>query len=98
MDLATLQSAKAADRDDAMQRLRDLTIAVSIAALGAAGLFAWISAATIPGQAGTGQASGQSPSGASDFQTSSSGNDFETASGFGTAANGSGRVVSGGSH
>ena len=39
-------------RDNAMQRLRDLTIAVAVASAGAVGLFAWLSAVTIPGGSG----------------------------------------------
>jgi hypothetical protein len=36
-------------RDTAVQKLRDLTIAVAVAAAAAVALIAWISAATIPG-------------------------------------------------
>ncbi|MEO8745972.1 MAG: hypothetical protein ABI334_06010 [Candidatus Dormiibacterota bacterium] len=95
MDLATRQAAKAATRDDAMQRLRDLTIAVAIAACGAVGLLAWISAATIPGIA----SSGQPASNDSQFTPTFTNDDgSQQPSYVAPASSGSGFAVSGGSH
>jgi hypothetical protein len=45
------QSEVALVRDTAVQRLRDLTIAVALASAAAVALIAWVSAATIPGTA-----------------------------------------------
>ena len=45
-------------RDNAVQKLRDLTIAVALAAAAAVGIIAWLSAATIPGTAGASVQSG----------------------------------------
>ena len=36
-------------RDIALQKLRDVTVAVALAATASVGLIAWVSAATIPG-------------------------------------------------
>jgi hypothetical protein len=100
MDLANRQAAKAATRDDAMQRLRDLTVAVAIAACGALGVFAWLSANTIPGSASTAT---QPPSDDSQFANLQPGDDLNQqpaafAPAPARAGNGSGFVVSGGSH
>lgn len=100
VDLANRQAAKAVTRDDAMQRLRDLTLAVTIAACGALGVFAWLSATTIPGSASTTQPAGDD----SQFASSQLGNDDSSqqpvsfAQAPAPAAKGSGFVVSGGSH
>jgi len=40
-------------RDTAVQKLRDLTIAVAVVSAAAVALIAWVSAATIPGNAAT---------------------------------------------
>ena len=88
---------KAMQRDDAVQRLRDLTIAVAIAALGAVGLLAWISAATFPGQAGSTQPGGQVTSSGSANASNASGDDLQPASAA-PAGSGSGLAVSGASH
>jgi len=50
------QNEVALVRDTAVQKLRDLTIAVALASAAAVALIAWVSAATIPG---TADASGQ---------------------------------------
>ena len=101
MDLANQQAAKAVTRDDAMQRLRDLTLAVAIAALGALGVFAWLSAATIPGSVSS--VDQQPPS--TDDSSSAGAPSDDSSSGQLPAAfapapapSGSGFVVSGGSH
>ena len=96
MDLATRQAAKAIQRDDAVQRLRDLTIAVAIAALGAVGLLAWVSASTFPGTASS-QPGGQAPSTGSTNASNASGDDFQPASAVAPAGSGSGLAVSGAS-
>ncbi len=98
MDLTNQQAAKAATRDDAMQRLRDLTLAVAIAACGALGVFAWLSATTIPGSAST---TVQPFSDDSEFASSQSGDDSTqqpAALAPAPARGGSGFAVSGGSH
>jgi hypothetical protein len=95
VDLATRQVVKARQRDDAVQRLRDLTIAVAIAALGAVGVLAWISAATFPGQAAL-QPSGQATSTGSTNASNATGDDLQPAS-VAPAGSGSGLAVSGAS-
>lgn len=83
-------------RDTAVQKLRDLTIAVALASAAAVALIAWVSAATIPGgtsgQAGTTNTGGGQPASEHD-------------DGFnqgplpgGITGTGPGIVVSGGSH
>jgi hypothetical protein len=96
VDLATRQVEKAMQRDDAVQRLRDLTIAVAVAALGAVGLLAWISAATFPGQAALNQPSGQATSTGSADASNASGDDLQPTSVV-PAGSGSGLAVSGAS-
>jgi hypothetical protein len=82
-------------RDIAFQKLRDLTIAIAVAAAACVGLIAWVSAATIPGTTTVPDSSGNSATGVDD-QTSNSGDGFVQApprrSGFGP-----GVAVSGGS-
>lgn len=94
MDLANRQAAKAATRDDAMQRLRDLTLAVAIAACGALGVFAWLSATTIPGSAST---TAQPAAGDAQFAGDDS-SQLPAAIAPAPAGGGSGFAVSGGSH
>jgi hypothetical protein len=53
VDLVTQQTRLAGARDTAVRNLRDLTIAIAIAATAGVGLAAWVSAATIPGSTGT---------------------------------------------
>ena len=45
-------------RDSAVRNLRDLTIAIAIAATASVGLTAWVAAATIPGTTGSSATSG----------------------------------------
>ena len=82
-------------RDTAVQKLRDLTIAVALASAAAVALIAWVGAATIPGtadasgQTGTANGGGQPVSGSDDgFNPGSSG----------TSGYGPGIAVTGGSH
>jgi hypothetical protein len=96
VDLATRQVVKATQRDDAVQRLRDLTIAVAIAAVGAVGLLAWISAATVPGT-GSSQPSGQALSNGSAATSNATGDDLRPTSAVAPAGSGSGLAVSGAS-
>ena len=58
MDIAQRQAHLAGTRDVAVQRLRDLTLAIGVAAAGAVGLVAYVAAATIPGMSDA-SASGQ---------------------------------------
>jgi hypothetical protein len=82
-------------RDIAFQKLRDLTIAIAVAAAAFVGLIAWVSAATIPGTTTVANSSGSTATGVDD-QPSNSGDGFVQApprrSGFGP-----GVAVSGGS-
>ncbi len=81
-----------------MQRLRDLTLAVAIAACGALGVFAWLSATTIPGSAST---TNQQSTDDSQFTFAQAGDDSSrqpAAFAPAPAGRGSGFVVSGGSH
>jgi cytoskeletal protein RodZ len=94
VDLATRQAAKAGERDGAMQRLRDLTLSVAIAALGAVGLLAWVSAATIPGQTGSSQ---QPASTGSSLASNATGDDVQPSSAVAPAGSGSALAVSGAS-
>ena len=84
-------------RDNAVQKLRDLTMAVAVAAAAAVGIIAWVSAATIPGTAG---ASVQSGNPVNEGGQSFTGNDdgFNQGPVQGTTGNGPGIVVTGGSH
>ena len=89
-------------RDTAVQKLRDLTIAVALAAAAAVALIAWVSAATIPG---TANASGQTGNAANGGQPVAQNNDgaFSSDDGINPGrparnGNGPGIVVSGGSH
>jgi hypothetical protein len=93
MDVAKRQTRLAGARDVAVRNLRDLTIAIAIIAAAGVGLAAWVSAATIPGGAGTTGSSGNTSAGAA-------GDSFTTDPGNGQAAGfqpGSAVVVSGGS-
>jgi hypothetical protein len=86
-------------RDTAVQKLRDLTIAVALVAAAGVALIAWISAATIPGSAST--QTGTTPATGGGQPVS------QTDDGFGQGYDqgqpvasrpGPGIVVSGGSH
>jgi hypothetical protein len=82
-------------RDIAFQKLRDLTIAIAIAAAACVGLIAWVSAATIPGTTAVPDSTGNVATGVDD-QPSNNGDGFVHApprkAGFGP-----GVAVSGGS-
>ena len=82
-------------RDGAVRNLRDLTIAIAIAATAGVGLTAWVSAATIPGKTTTPGVTGAA-AGTSDQPISSADQGFAQAR-PGTAQFGSGVAVSGGS-
>jgi hypothetical protein len=56
----------AAVRDLAVRKLRDVTVAVAIAATASVGVVAWVSAATIPGSAATTGLSGNAATGSGD--------------------------------
>jgi hypothetical protein len=95
VDLATRQTAKATERDGAIQRLRNLTPEVAIAALGAVGLLAWVSASTIPGQTGS---SHQPASTGSAQAPNLTGDDIQPSSAVAPAGSGAALAVSGASH
>jgi hypothetical protein len=81
-------------RDTAVQKLRDLTIAIALAAAAAVALIAWVSAATIPGNA-TGSTGAAVTGGG---QPVSQNDDGFNQGQPGTIGSGPGIVVSGGSH
>jgi len=83
-------------RDNAVQKLRDLTIAVALAAAAAVALIAWVSAATIPGTAGTAGLTGNTVDGSG--QPVSGGDDGFSQGPPATSGYGPGIVVTGGSH
>jgi hypothetical protein len=83
-------------RDNAVQKLRDLTIAVALAAAAAVALIAWVSAATIPGIAGTAGQTGNAAGGGG--RPISGGDDGFNFGPPATSGYGPGIVVTGGSH
>jgi hypothetical protein len=83
-------------RDVAMQKLRDLTIAVAIAAGAGVALIAWVSAATIPGSTGTASAAGPATTSSDEQSAAPSGGDFSQAPPT-TVQSGRPLAVSGGS-
>jgi hypothetical protein len=90
------QNEVALVRDTAVQKLRDLTVAVVLASAAAVALIAWVSAATIPG---TPDASAQTGTTNGDAQPVS-GNDDGFSQGpsvGGTSGYGPGIAVTGGS-
>ena len=82
-------------RDVAFQKLRDVTIAIAIAAAASVGIIAWVSAATIPGTTAVSDNSGTTPA-EDDDQPSTSGSGFVQAPPR-KARSGPGVAVSGGS-
>jgi hypothetical protein len=82
-------------RDIAFQKLRDLTVAIAIAAAASVGVIAWVSAATIPGTTTGSDLSGNVTTGV-DEQPSTSGGGFVQAP-TGKRQPGPGVAVSGGS-
>ena len=84
-------------RDTAVQKLRDLTIAVALAAAAAVALIAWVSAATIPGTANAAGQTGNAANGAGHPVTGSD-DGFNQGPPPGTNGYGPGIAVTGGSH
>jgi hypothetical protein len=84
-------------RDTAVQKLRDLTIAVALASAAAVALIAWVSAVTIPGTAGLqGQAGNVIDGGGQPFRENDDG--FNQGPPPVATGQGPGIVVTGGSH
>jgi hypothetical protein len=54
MNAIVRQTHMAVARDNAVQKLRDMTIAVAVVAAAGVGVIAWLSAVTIPGSTATG--------------------------------------------
>jgi hypothetical protein len=90
------QTEMALVRDTAVQKLRDLTVAVALASAAAVALIAWVSAATIPGIAGASGQTGNSTTGDQPFTENDDG--FTQGPPPATTGNGPGIVVTGGSH
>ncbi|HEY1162700.1 MAG TPA: hypothetical protein VGF78_06515 [Candidatus Dormibacteraeota bacterium] len=96
--MATLrrQSEMALVRDTAVQKLRDLTIAVALAATAAVALIAWVSAATIPGTTDSSGLTGNAANAGG--PTTSQNDDGFSPAPQGATGYGPGIAVSGGSH
>jgi hypothetical protein len=91
------QTEMALVRDTAVQKLRDLTIAVALASAAAVALIAWVSAATIPGTAGLqGQTGNTETGGGQPVREDDDG--FNQGPPPATTGPGPGIVVTGGSH
>ena len=84
-------------RDTAVQKLRDLTIAVALAAAAGVALIAWVSAATIPGTADSSGLAG-SAANSGGGQANPENDDAFTPVPRQTTGYGPGIAVSGGSH
>ena len=87
-------------RDVAVQKLRDLTFAVALVSAAAVGVIAWVSAATIPGTASAqGQTGNATNTDNSGLPVTGGDDGFNQRPPQNTGiGNGSGIVVSGGSH
>ena len=91
-------------RDDALRLLNRLTTGAALAALAGVGIFAAVSAATLPGTSASANQSATTASGSSSAGSSSSSSasssfsGLQPSSGLGSVSSGSGMVVSGGSH
>jgi hypothetical protein len=96
MDRVIQQTHTAGVRDVAVQKLRDVTIAVAIAAAAGVGAIAWVSAATIPGFSGSSGVTGSAATEVGDRPASATGDEFAQAPPS-RARFGPGVVVSGGS-
>jgi len=83
-------------RDTAVQKLRDLTIAVALAATAAVALIAWLGAATIPGVADAAGKTGNTANGGGQAVTGS--DDGFNQGLVGSTGYGPGIVATGGSH
>jgi hypothetical protein len=60
-------------RDVASQKLRDVTIAIAVAAAASVGVMAWVSAATIPGSTNGSGLTGNAATGVDDHPSTSGG-------------------------
>jgi hypothetical protein len=96
VDAVIPQTQTAVARDLAVQKLRDLTIAVVIAAAAGVGVIAWLSAATIPGFTDSTASTGNPITGLDDRSNAPSGDRFSQAP-PGRSSRGTGVAVSGGS-
>lgn len=99
MDTVNSNTQMAVARDLGVLKLRDLTIAVVIAAAAAVGVIAWVSAETIPGFADSNGPTGSTATGLDDPSTTRidrSGDRFNQAP-PGRSQRGPGMAVSGGS-
>ena len=83
-------------RDLGVQKLRDLTVAVVIAAAAGVGVIAWVSAETVPGFADSTGPTGSTATGLDDSSIAPSGDRFNQAP-PGRSQRGPGVAVSGGS-
>ncbi|HZK74960.1 MAG TPA: hypothetical protein VFD88_13260 [Clostridia bacterium] len=102
MDSPRRQNEMAGVRDFGVQKLRDLTIAVAVAAASGVAVIAWVSAATIPGVATVSANTGATITGDDGQPSFTTGNGFGQAPqprtrGQGQGQGGSGIAVSGGS-
>ncbi len=97
MDIGKRPTHLPAARDTAVRNLRDLTIAIAIAAAAGVGLTAWVSAATIPGTTGTSGVTGGAAADSAGQPSSFEDQGFSQAPPS-HAQFGSGVAVSGGSH
>jgi hypothetical protein len=84
-------------RDTAVQKLRDLTIAVALASAAAVALIAWVGAATIPGTADSSGSTGTTSGGGQPVAGNDDGFNQSPLPG-GTNGYGPGIAVTGGSH
>jgi hypothetical protein len=84
-------------RDLAVQKLRDLTIAIAVAAAAAVGVFAWLSWATLPGSSGASGLTGNATTGTDNQPTFTGDDDFRQAPAA-RSQPGPAIAVSGGSH
>ncbi len=84
-------------RDEAIRKLRDVTVAVAIAAVASVGVIAVVSAATIPGSAGASASTGKAPTG-TDLQPPPATDEGFAQAPPASVQAGSGIAVTGGSH
>jgi hypothetical protein len=83
-------------RDVAFQKLRDVTVAIAVAAAASVGVIAWVSAATIPGTTTSSDVSGNVATGVDDQPSTGGGGGYVQAP-TGGRQPGPGVAVSGGS-
>jgi hypothetical protein len=96
VDTVNSNTNMAVARDLGVQKLRDLTIAVVIAAAAAVGVIAWVSAETIPGFADSKGPTGSAATGLDNRSISSTGDRFNQGP-TARSRRGAGMAVSGGS-